>query len=782
MTFSKIIKAKARCLVAASLVTSVHVSAQDAAPQAEVSGSDGLEEIVVSARRTEENLQRTPIAITALTGDALEIRQVMTVTEIGAFVPNVNFQSGTAIAGSTNTVALFIRGIGQTDFNLTIDPGVGLYVDGVYVSRSVGALLDTVDLERVEVLRGPQGTLFGKNTIGGAVSLTTRQPGDSFGATLEGTAGNYNRADVRAAVDVPVSDILKLRFTGSLQTRDGYVERLSDGDRMGNKNSLSGRLVALFTPADDWSFTVAVDGTRAREQAIGSTLLAANEDAGFPFFFNKILNSATCGPPGTPTPRNDSCYTSRWITGDPFKSWAGDRNRTTLDVWGVSLVSQWSPGTVLVKSISAYRKLDSTFNLDGDNSPLPIFRTGNSYSQAQFSQELQVSGSGIEDRLNWLVGAYYLNETGTDRNDITASVADFLSGGKVTNDSYAVFAQTSFEIVDGFRVTVGGRYTKEKKRFLPDQFITQDRTGGSLLLLSRCFVRQQPIVPPDPICDADPAVNPDGNRILPFTEVQIDAGEFTPALTLDYQMSEDIFVYASYSRGFKAGGFTQRIFPPEPQTPSFGPETATAWEMGVKAELLDRRLRFNAAAFTTDYSNLQVIVNEGIAPKVRNAGRARIDGFELEMEAAPIPAIRLNASVGYLDARYREVSAAAAPITLESELPEVPAWTGAAGATATVLERDWGSLRLRGDWTYKGAHFKDAINSPEVRQSGVSLFSASVTALLMDETLALSVGGTNLSDQRYLITGFQELETQGNAYGVFARPREWFVRLRYNLR
>ncbi len=770
-------------MAAASLLPATAAEAQSASQTD--SGqvvSEGLEEIVVTARKTEENLQKTPLAITALSGDALEIRQVATITDVGAFAPNVNFQSGSAVGGSSNTVALFIRGIGQTDFNLTIDPGVGLYVDGVYVSRSVGALLDTVDLDRIEILRGPQGTLFGKNTIGGAVSLTTRSPGDSFAATIEGATGSYNRADFKLAVDMPASDILKFRFTGSLQTRDGYVKRLSDGGSMGNKNSLSGRLVALFEPTNDLSFTFAIDGTRGREEAIGSTLLAANEDAQFAFFSNKVLNAASCGAPGTPTPDNDSCFTDQWVTGDPYTSWASERNRTTLDVWGASLVGEWSLGAVSIKSITAYRELSSTFNLDADNSPVRVLGTTNEYDQNQFSQELQLSGSSISDRLKWVVGLYYLKEKGNDRNEISLSPVTLLSGGLVDNDSYAAFAQGTFEIVDGLRLTLGGRYTNETKRFLPDQYIITDRTGDSFFQLSRCFVRQQPIAPPNPTCVADPVVNPQGNRLLPFSQVKVDASEFTPAVTIDYQASDGVMIYGSYSKGFKSGGFTQRIFPPEPATPSFNPEFATTWELGVKTELFDRRLRFNAAAFTTDYSNLQVIVNEGFAPKVRNAGRARINGFEMEIEAAPTRAVRLDASLGYLDAGYREVFASAAPVTLSSRLPEVPKWTAAAGVTATLLESHWGSLRLRGDWTFKGDHFKDAVNSAIIHQPDVSLFSASVTALFLDERLALSVGATNLSNKRYLITGYQDLQALGAAYGVYSRPREWFVRLRYELR
>lgn len=363
------------------------------------------------------------------------------------------------------------------------------------------------------------------------------------------------------------------------------------------------------------------------------------------------------------------------------------------------------------------------------------------------------------------MGGYYLYEEGTDRNTLTFSIADIQSGGHVENDSMAVFAQGQYSLTDVLRVSVGGRLTHEKKRFLPDQFISVDRTGGGLLALSQLLI--------------PPALNPDGNRILPFEEKKHTVTEFTPSVTVDYRFSDDLLGYFTFSQGFKSGGFTQRVFPPEPEVPDFDPEFVDSYEVGFKSELLGRRLRVNGAVFYTDYSDLQIIVNEGIAPKVRNAGEATLWGVELEVEAAPTDRLTLAGGFGYIDAEYDEVAATAAPVTTDSELPNVPEWTATAGARLDLFEGSLGRTWVRADWSYKGAHFKNAVNSPELYQDAVSLLSASLNWESPDGHWSASLGGTNLFDERYLLAGHEDLANLSSVYTTFARGREWFFRLRY---
>jgi iron complex outermembrane receptor protein len=779
-------KAKRASLVAsgrlATLIMGVCAAGDPAIAQAEQVEAR-LDEIVVTARKREEDLQETPVSVTAFSAAAIEARHAVNVAEVATYAPNVSFDTASAISGSSNSATVFIRGIGQTDFNLTIDPGVGLYLDGVYISRAVGALLETADVAQVQILRGPQGTLFGKNTIGGAVVITSQAPGRDPDFTVQATTGRYGRFDLRSMVNVPVTEEFRIRASGNLQTRSGYGSRLSDGQRTGDKDSLSGRLVAEMGLTQSLRGTLAIDVTRAREQAPPIKLLAVDEFGFFPFLHNNfIAGGLGCDqfPGGIPTPTptptptsNPDCYNSQWLTDSPYTNYNSGPNESDLDVWGASLTMDWSGSWGKLKSITAYRDLESSFALESDGSPILIINSQNEYSQSQFSQEFQFTGSALDDRLKWLVGLYYLNEKGEDVNSLApgAPFISFISGGKVENDSYAISSQISYSLADALTLTLGGRYTDEEKRFLPDQYIAfiNPAIAGFMAGLAPIFT--------DVNGNGGPLEA--GDRLLPYAWSSTVAREFTPAVTLDFRANDDLLLYASYSKGFKSGGFTQRVFPPLTGIPSFRPEYVESYETGFKSEWLGSRLRLNGAAYYADYSDQQVLVTVFVAPTVQNAGKARSQGFELELEAVPAAWLQLNGGVGYTDASYKSISAAAAPVTADSLLPNSPKWTANAGATTRVLRTDFGSLSLRADWTYKGSHFKDAVNTPELRQKGVGLLNASATFELGNGHGAFSIGASNLTNEKPLVTGYADLGGAGNIYGIFARPREWFMQVRY---
>ena len=706
------------------------------------------------------------MAITAFSANDLELRAASTIADIGKFTPNMTFESASAISGSSSSVTIFIRGIGQTDFTETIDPGVGLYVDGVYISRSVGALLDTVDISNIEVLRGPQGTLFGKNTIGGAVVLTTKQPSDDFDATLEATTGSYSRSDIKGEVNVPVTDKFFIRASAAYLARDGYVERLSDGQEMGNQNSISGRISAVLEPTDDLKFTTSIDGTNKDEEDLGTTLLAAYPQDQFPAFYNAVYSGSPCT-----SPTDKRCFGNQWVTGNPYTTWNSSPNHSTLHLWGASLVADWDIGNNLnlgdvhLKTISSYRQLVSRFDQDSSNSPLPIADSLDDYTQRQYSQEIQLTGSAFDNKLKWTTGAYFLKEMGVDRNYLIFSIADFLSGGYVDNDSYAGYVQGTYDLTDALSLTFGGRYTFEDKRFLPDQYIEEDKTGGGLFALSQLLI--------------PPSENPNGNRILPFEQKTAMANEFTPTISVDYKIAPDILAYVSFNKGFKSGGFTQRVFPPEPAIPSFGPEYVDSYEFGFKTEFFDKRLRLNAAAFFTDYTAIQEIVNDGIAPTVHNAGKANINGFELEADAAATSWLRLNAAVGFTDAGYRQVSLSAQEegVLPGNQLPYAPRWTATIGGDADIWTIPLGTLSARVDWSYRSSFYLDAVNTPDLRQSAYSIVNLGTTFKSSDDFWEVTIGGTNVASTKYLITGFSS-SAIGATYGAYARPAEWYLRLK----
>ncbi len=725
-----------------------------------------LEQVVVTARKREENLQQTPISVAAFTSAALQARQVTNIAEIGKFTPNMSLEQGASVSGASFAVTTFIRGVGQTDFDLTIDPGVGLYVDGVYVSRSVGALLDTTDVQNVQVLRGPQGTLFGKNTIGGAVVVTSKDPTRNFEAGTAVTTGAYGRVDFRGTVNLPVNDVVAVRATVSRQKRDGYVQRLSDGGVMGDVNTTAARLQVAIEPVSNFSILLSGDYTRTREEGLPSILLATNPTAQFAAFYNFVTAGAACGAnPFAPVPQ---CYNSQWITGNKYTTWSTSANRSDLDLWGTSAVLKWDLGWMEAKSISALRGLRSHFDIDTDASPIDLSNTANDYSQRQFSQELQFTGRALQgDRLKWLAGLYYFKESGTDRNYLEFSIADFLSGGLVDNSSYAAFGQLTYGLTDRLSLTLGGRYTYEKKGFLPDQIITRDNTGGSLLALSRALI-------------PDPALNPDGHRILPPIDGTRLFHEFTPAVTLDERFTANVLGYVSYSQGFKSGGFTQRVFPPLAVIPNFGPEHLRSYEAGLKTEFFDHRLRLNGAAYLANYDDMQIVILYGAAPTTRNAGDARIKGFELETEAALASWLHFNAGLGYTDAHYLSVSPLAVGVTPASKLPNAPKWTATMGATADLYHWSAGTISLRGDYSYKSAHYLTADNSPYLYQMGVGLVN--LTSIFNDASghWSFSGGATNLTNRKYLLSGLDQLASVGIAEGTYSRPREWFLSAHYD--
>ncbi|WP_240530297.1 TonB-dependent receptor [Novosphingobium sp. PC22D] len=320
-------------------------------------------------------------------------------------------------------------------------------------------------------------------------------------------------------------------------------------------------------------------------------------------------------------------------------------------------------------------------------------------------------------------------------------------------------------MTDRIDVTLGGRYTEETKHFSPEQYIAADRTGTLT-------------GPGGTSCALIPANNPDCNLILPPDTATTKANEFTGSASIAYRAADGVMVYASYARGFKSGGFTQRIFPPEPVIPSFDPEFVTTYEVGTKLELLRRTLRLNSALFWSDYSDLQIILNDGVAPKVRNAGKARIRGVEVELEAAPARWLRITGGLGYTDAEYRALDERAAGITLGSALPNTPEWTANLGASLSLAEGPLGELRLRGDWSCKSGHYKDAINTHLLKQEGYSLINASIAWASPDERWTVSAGATNLTDKAYLLSGYADPVAVGVVEGAFSRPREWFLRTR----
>lgn len=766
-----------------------------AIPNALASNGTGfvLEEVVVSARKREESLQDTPVAVSAFTANELKIRNIRSTNQLADVTPNLTFDSNAPASGSNASSQIFIRGIGQTDFTAVTDPGAGLYVDGVYYARSIGGSLDFLDLERVEILRGPQGTLFGRNTIGGAIAIYTRRPGEEFGGVAEVEIGDDNMRNVMVDLDLPISDSLLSKLTLSSRKRDGYVNRVFDGKKLGDDDSMAARIALQWTPTDSVDLFLAVDGTREREQGAPTVSLGLNDMQSFAYLTNiQIPKCVLFGlPPGPPVSTNGdpNCLNDTTFK-DEYESEGTAEVRSDLDYWGINLTAQWELNDFLsIKSITAYRDMNSNSARDGDNTQYRVFHTQDSFKHDQFSQELQFNGLASDGTLKWLVGLYYFEEQADNPNPVEFPlpfVGEFVSGGQTDNDNIALFGQATWDTTERLHLTFGLRYTDETKRFSPYSYIPQDAfyikggPGSPVVRFYDCPTGSEPG------CDGVAGrLFTSGDRLVPAGKYSKAFDAWTPMFNVAYDLSDDAMVYVTYAEGFKSGGFDQRYNVEFLDGPtSFEPETAKTYELGLKSTWLDNRLRMNMAAFFTDYQDQQIIVREGFAPTTFNAGESEIKGFEVETSFVPNDAWLLQATVGYIDAQYTKLDQVVldnSPINKNTALPQTPEWSTNLGIAYTRDLSGWGYVTPRLDWSYKSEVYNDAINTPQLCQGAYHIINASLSFISVDDTWEIILSGLNLNSELYLITGVSAYDTSA-AYteGVFSRETQWSLSVTYN--
>jgi iron complex outermembrane receptor protein len=744
--------------------------AQDAPPAAATpeataaaQPADG-NDILVTARRTSERLQDVPIAVTALSGDALTERNVASLDEVAKFTPNIRFDGAAALSGGNYNATVFVRGVGQNDFAIFSDPGVGFYVDDVYYARSIGGVLDAVDIQSVQVLRGPQGTLFGKNTIGGAVLINTGTPElDSVSGRVEGTYGRFDRIDVKGAVNIPiVPGVAALRLSAATLNRDGYATRLIDGETQGNRSAQVFRAKLRIQPEGS-GLTVDLGGdyTRARENSAPLDLLAVGNVPGItgvPFLVN--YNRFVAPSRGVIAPNGQPTLNPSFITASPFETFATGPNDNDLDLWGVQGVVAYDIGGATLKSITAYRDMKAYFTRDGDASPFLFRQTTNRDKQWQFSQELQVTGKILDDRLSYVVGAFYFKEKASDiaTADIAVGLQPPLAtAGPFTpavfvqnytnNRSLAAYGQVDFEILPKLSLTVGARYTSDNKVF------------------TSINVRQRDLVE--------------------FVNVTKEAtfNKFTPRLGISYKAADDVLLYGSYSVGFKQGGFNGRPLANADEVTQYAPEELTTYEAGIKAQWLDGQLTTNLAAFHSIYEDIQLTVNQTPTNFVANAAAGEINGIEFETVMRPARWISFNAGLGYLDARYTSVGEGLGPtqilpITLASRFVKAPEWTVTTGLDLNHEFAGGGEAAVRVDYTMYSRIFQDVANTPIITEPGYGLLNARLSYTLPSRAITLAVFGTNLTDSLYLVSG-NISGAFGLAEGSYGRPREWGISASY---
>jgi iron complex outermembrane recepter protein len=762
-------------VLAASAVGFTGVARGQTTAQSGTSGTLG--EVIVTARKFEENLQNTPVAVTAFTGNELLERQIYKTDRLDQVVPNLQFANNAPLAGNNSSSAVFIRGIGQTDPTSTVDPGVGLYIDDVYMGTSVGANMELRDIASVQVLRGPQGTLFGRNTIGGAIVMTTRDPGDDLGGELQLGGGSDSLIDAFGAIDVPFSETFKSRFTAGLRKQDGYVTR-TDGTDLGDTNAYTVTAKLVWRPSDTFEGKFLADYTKADENGSPLVFARITNNAAFP----RVASlAAGCpgltqgpGPPGLPaqpvpeTPtRDDRCANNQQNLG-PYNNNGTAPLTSQLENWGGSLNLGFNLNAALtLKSISSYRGISWAGNRDADNTPLPILHTFYDVDGWQWSQELQLLYK--QGSIKGVFGAYYFEQGSDDIVTITLNPPVPPPGpnldsdnNKVENESWAAFTQWTFTFVEHLDLTVGGRYTEDKKGSYPDQFD-----------YSTPNVKQ-----------------------VPVQWYRDTFSKFTPSGSVAWRFSDQAMVYASYAEGFKGGGWNSHFNQPPP-TPAFlavvqefQPEEAETIEVGAKFDLAGNTLRLNVAAFTTDYKDLQVTYRgplpNGVAPFLTNAGKASADGGELELTWAPTVDWIFEASVGYLDATLDELKinpVAAPPLALRpgNKLPYAPEWQAHGGIQYTAHA---GSIHIipRLDVSYQDTTFFDAANTPQIAQlDSVTVYNVSLRFEPEKGNWGVTLGCNNASDETYPISGNSSLDTgSGYAEIAYSKPREYFAILNFD--
>ncbi|WP_082349940.1 TonB-dependent receptor [Novosphingobium sp. AAP1] len=856
-------------LVALAVATTVPglAHAQDAAPPADTAAAapqGGIQEIVVTAQKRAQNVQNVPIAISAFTASSLKERAVTSVASLSALAPNVNLDGGTPFSGSSAVLSATIRGIGSDDFAFNIDPGVGIYLDGVYLARTVGANQDLPDVERVEVLKGPQGTLFGRNTIGGAISIVTHEPGKEFKGSIDATTGSYNLVKVRGTVDVPLAPSLFSSVTFAVTNREGFLKRIpypdqrasnsdtflnfnhadyASSSREGGDNtaSLRGKLkwdnggAITATLTGDWTrqdsssqaskllAALNLPGPFAGTDNLPGTALSASGNTGFLFsgLYNFCIGStaqqiaarnaqALCGARGTQfgrrlsplasvnvdgDPTNDRLpWDSRFVTADPDTSYATGPSFNKLTTWGLGATVQAQVSDDLtIKSITAYRNTHWRAGLDADGSPLSFLELSFQQNQWQFSQEVQILGKALDKKLNYVLGGYYFKEKGSLHDYVTfdEGLVQVDGPNRFNTENYAFFGQVDYRPVEILGITVGGRYTHEAKQFEGGQ---QELNGFNYKLFG-CSDANGNVTPNGPFPLAPVSCQNGIGYPNPANPVQVYApgvnrknfNNFSPKVGVQLYPAERVMVYGSWSKGYKTGGWTTRLTNPQGNVaPGFGPEKATTWEVGVKSTLLDRKLQLNLAAFTTDYEGVQLNIQIGTSPTIANAGRARIKGVEAEMVLAPVTGLTINGSVGYIDAHYTQIDPAAlvnagtipgiqAGIYLGAPLPKAANWKINLSPRYQFNLANGGNVVALADWTHTTPVWNDIARTLLLRRPTNDMINASLTYNTPGDRWSLTVGGTNLTDTRYLVSGNTNLSA-GAIFGSYNRPREWYLR------
>lgn len=709
-----------------------------------------LEEVIVNARKRAETMQDVPISITAFSGDALEKAGYKELQNLNEGVPNLEFSKG-------NVAQIHIRGIGQRDAGATVDPGVGIYFDGIYLARVDAQMLDTADVSSIQVLRGPQGTLFGKNNVGGAMLLQLVKPSDEMGGYIELGTGNLNYRSAKASIDIPlVDDKLLSRFTVASRKREGYMEHVDTSEKFSDLDRMSVLGQIRWLPSESTTVDLLLSASKQAENQYGFACSASNAEALIPANFTTIPNFE----PGAITA---ACERSKaLLEKDQLDADGIGIYQSKSQLVGLTVSHEMEIGTI--KSVTSFTRQDVNVGVeDNDGTPLPVsgridpqdfgYDRHNGRVSKQYSQELQFSGLAFDDKMDYTFGVFAQGETIDERNVGSSGGSGLLaltpsaSGQPFPillpdntsfpfsnididkqNETYAAFAQFSYDVTDWLELTVGGRYTVEKREVdtdiaridaaTADALLTAGGAAGHFLYLPG--VAALGFLSPTGISDFYNEFI--AGKGYPLNDVQNFQGDekysqFTPMVSLSFSAPDDMAasmgldgatVYVTYASGFKSGGLEAIAR----GLTRFNPEEVDNFEIGFKLDALDNRLRLNGAVFQTDYKEIQIRNAQqfgggaDVDVIISNAGKAEISGAELELTWQIVDSLQFSAAAGFLDAELTEFNEVnrddlTTPLDRSDEdFQEVPKKTFNVALTH-IAELDIGTITSRVDAYYR---------------------------------------------------------------------------------
>ncbi len=693
--------------------------------------------VTVTARKRAETLQDVPIAVSAFTSEALFKQNVQSLADLQGKVPSLQIY---AARGSNTTLTAYIRGVGQADPTWGFDPGVGIYLDDVYLARPQGALLDVFDVARIEVLRGPQGSLYGKNTIGGAIKYVSNPLPTKTEGSVETTVGTHGEKDAKASLGGASADgVWRGRIAAATEHNDGFGKNLTSKSRNGNKNTNAARATLGFFPSNTFNAQLTVDGLRDNSNPRGAKMLIVNK-------FDP-----------TYAPLSSDFDTRGGLSQLNHTEMSG--GALTLN-WIVS--QDWS-----LKSVTAYRESSTVTNIDFDTLPEKIADVSATYSDHQLTQEFQANYDA-GGSVHGVAGLYYFNgaANGSIHNIFLGSPPYSTlgyslygsTGGSMGTKSYAGYGDFTWDLSPAWSLDLGLRYTHEVKTAVIQNFGYADATF------------QNPT-----------------STLADFTGSH-SSNNVSPKVSLDWKVSDEVRLYGSYSEGFHSGGFNIRancVAIPSSCKP-INDEKVQSFELGSKMTFFDDALMMNTALFHNVYSNIQLSVftsytlpngSQGFFGDFTNAGKGHIDGLEEEFAWKPSENWTLSGQFAYLHTKYTKFLTSGVNVADQQKFTNAPKWSGGLSLENTQPVGNGGSLTARINYTYQTMVYPETSLSPLIAQPSYGLWNAGVIWKI-NEPWTLSLQGSNLANKSYRTTGYN-ISSLGIITGFYGAPRMVTLTARY---